>query len=174
MNRMIFCVLLFGLAAASVLADDEKKPTGQPAKAPDWSKWAKGDPVEGQVGKASEKSITLTYKVRKGNRTVNEEIDYEWNEQGLARREKPPTFFDDKGLPRRATAAELERLKKPAGVPGYAIERTDIKPGDLVKLELVRPSSISATKAKREDYSIKYAIVKGDPAKPVRDNPGKN
>lgn len=171
MNRVIIGMLLFGIGAASVLADDEKKPADKPAKAPDWSKWAKGDPVEGQVGKASEKSITLTYKSRENNRMVNKEIEYEWNEQGLARREKPPTFFDDKGLPRRATAAELERLKKPAGVPGYAIERTDIKPGDLVKLELVRPSSISAAKAKREDYSIKYAIVKGDPAKPVKEKP---
>ena len=186
MNRYCLLIAMFvsGLVfvSGSAVADDEKKPdekpkTEKPAKAPepkapDWSKFAKAGEAGGELVKMTDETITLRNQVprRSGNRTTitNVDVEYTWSEQGLARRDKPPTFFNDKGLPRTGTSDEIARLKKPAGVPGYMMERSELKNGDIVKLELVRPSNIPASKAKPEDLRIKYAIVMGEKAKPSK------
>lgn len=86
----------------------------------------------------------------------------------MARRNDPPTFFDDKGIKRPAKSEELDKLRKPTGAPGYAIDRTDLKAGDIVTLKLLRPRSISAQKAKPEDYVIKFAIMIGEKPDPKK------
>ncbi len=172
MKRWMLCSLMLALPVYVMSADDEKKedkPVVQ--KAPDWSKYSTAVPASGEVVKVSETGLTLRNQTRQrsgnGYKTVNIDVDYTWNEQGLARREKAPTFFDDKGLPRPAKSGELAKLRKPIGVKGYAMERSDIKNGDLVRLELVRLRTISASKAKPEDYTIKYAFWVGEKPNPT-------
>jgi pentapeptide MXKDX repeat protein len=152
---------------------EKKESAGPPAKAADWSKFPKYDtPASGEVVKITETTITLRNQVpmRNGNRTEmkNVDVEYTWHENGLARREKPPKFFNDKGLERPAKPEELDKLRKPLGVPGFHIDRSELKTGDLVRLELVRPQAIPASKAKPEDLSIKYAIMTGEHPKPSK------
>jgi hypothetical protein len=149
--------------------ENKAKPTAP--KMPDFSAYAKHSEHAGEVIKADENGLTVRQqsRVRQGNgfRTVNNDMDFQYAEGGMARREKAPKFFNDKGLERPGTSSELQALKAPQGAPGYHIERTDLKVGDLVKLELVRPRTISATKVKPEDLKIKYAIMVGENPKPT-------
>jgi len=173
MLGMVFLALSAGLIAAQDEKNPEmKKDKGEAkakppeVKAGDWSKFAKGPEAGGEVIKVSDTTLTLRNETRQGRTKKNIDTEYTWNEQGLARREKAPVFFNDKGLPRPGTSNELAALKKPEGVKGYAIERTELKNGDIVKLELVRPITVPATKAKPDDYTIKYAFMTGEKANP--------
>jgi hypothetical protein len=47
-----------------------------------------------------------------------------------------PAAYDDKGLPRRYTAAELKELKGPARLPGYKAEREDLKANQVVRVTI--------------------------------------
>lgn len=165
-----------------VKKDDEKKGDEKPKKEPeaklaDFSAYATAEDGGGEVFKVDDSSVTirLTRKGNKSNGYKDQHIDtvYKYAEGGLARRKEAPPFFDDKGLKRAATSNELEKLRKPAGAPGYAIERTDLKVGDIVQLKLLRPKTISAAKAKPEDLVIKFAIMVGEKGGTAKDDPKK-
>jgi hypothetical protein len=158
--------------------DDAKEPTEKPKKAPemkpsDWTKYPKHSDATGELVKITESSITLRNQVpmRRGNQMTMQNIDveYTWHENGLARNEKPPKFFDDKGLERKGKPEELYALRKPTGVPGYWMNRDELKTGDLIRVELVRPSTIQASKVKvPDDLLIKYAHKVGEHPKPTK------
>ncbi|MFO0935967.1 MAG: hypothetical protein U0798_05555 [Gemmataceae bacterium] len=148
------------------------KPAGPPSKLPDFSKdFANDGPVQGVVSYADENlvAIHVAYRVRQGNKgTKNEaqEVGFHYAENALARTKVTPTKLDAKGKSVKLPYNELETLKKPQGAPGWHIERSDIKPGSIVTLELIRPKSITASKATLEDKLIKYAIVTGETTPP--------
>jgi hypothetical protein len=114
----------------------------------------------------------VPYKDGKQTKVKDEDHEYTWHENGFVRREKLPKFTDDKGLERPAKSSEIEKLKKPVGVVGYHMDRSELKTGDMVELELVRPQSITASKVKIEDLTIKMCMMKGEnprPSKPIID-----
>src|SRR5476649_1747775 len=137
MKRFTICAATFALALGFLsAADDEKKPEDpKPAKtpepkAPDWTAFADHGEVQGIVYKADESSVTFRVTVkgnaRNGFKEQHTDTDYKYADAGMARSEKEPPFFDDKGVKRSAKASELEKLRKPIGAPGYALERGDI------------------------------------------------
>jgi hypothetical protein len=63
----------------------------------------------------------------------------------------------------------MEKLRQPTGVPGYAADRTDLKPGTIVEAHLVRPRSIPAAKATEADLVVKYVFIVGEGAPPKPD-----
>lgn len=187
--------LAAGLTALAV-ADDkkqaEKKP--DPPKA-DWSAFASAGEVSGEVVKADENGFTLRLswqtagKAPRGNspkqfrpQAPNEKHqDYQltFADAGLARwKTLPAKGTDEKGKPVPYTEKERTELRKPSNAPGYAAERGDLKPGQLVEVTLVRPKEISADKAQVSDLKVKYAVIvgtdpKGAPPADKKDEPKK-
>jgi hypothetical protein len=61
---------------------------------------------------------------------------------------QPPPVFDDKGKPRKYTAAELKELRGPnPKIPGYAAAYADLKEGQIVRV-LVARKKLTAQEAK--------------------------
>ena len=81
---------------------------------------------------------------------------------------------DGKGGTLPLTSKEMDELRKPIGAPGYAAAKSELKPGHIVELQLVRPRDIAADKAKDEDIVIKYAMIEGETKPPAtKDAPKK-
>ncbi len=55
--------------------------------------------------------------------------------------------------------ADREKLKAPLGAPGWAADRSDLKPGDVVDLFLVRPNGVALGKITESDLRVKYAVI---------------
>jgi hypothetical protein len=125
----------------------------------DWSKYAKGKEVTFEIKKASGDEVIL--KVPSATmKNKFEDLHYTFAEGGLTRWAKiGPKFNGLTGKKVPLTAKELEPFKLPKTAPGYAGDKTDLKPGDFVTLVLVRPKDIPAAKVKESDLKIKYAII---------------
>ncbi len=147
---------LVGLAGA---ADDKKK--GDDKKPADWSAFVTvSQTVKGEVVKAEENEFTL--RVPKGRKA--EELTFQFAEHGLVRWKALPTRLDDNGKKKPFSSEEVREMKQPPGAPGYAAERTDLKPKYLVEVTLVRPKEIPANKAAFQDLKVKYVVIlAGDP-----------
>lgn len=161
---------------------DEKsdaKPSGPPSKMPEFSKqYASEGEVSGVVSAADQDSVTIraNFRVPTGGgngksrnvRTKEEHQDFtfKYAEGGMARTKVTPMKADDKGKFVKLPFNELEPLKKPSGAPGWHVEKSEIKGGSIVTLELVRPKSISASKVTLEDKVIKFAIITGETTPP--------
>jgi hypothetical protein len=142
------------------LAEDEKKPDDQP---PDWSEYAKGPMVNGEVSKL-EKGDWVTIKIPKRStrgRVSYDELKFEYAEQGLLRWSQIPPKVDENGKKVILSFKERQDLKTPKGVPGYKAEKDELQVGHIVQLELVRPKEIPAAKATPQDFKIKYATIVG-------------
>lgn len=81
--------------------------------------------------------------------------------EGLARMQSLSAKTDEAGKKVPYTQKELEDLKAPLGAPGYAVAKTDLMPGSIVDVTLVRDKSVAADKMTEADLRIKYAIVTG-------------
>jgi hypothetical protein len=155
----------------------------------DWSMFVKHAEIGGVVVKADKDKIVLDVptleKKQAGNNNNNnnnnnnkagnrggrnrrpsltvghEHVDVHYAAQGMVRYEKVPEVTDGKGGTTKPTGKELDKLRLPLGAPGYAAERTDLRPGHIVAITLVRPSTVTAEKASDDDILIKYAIIKG-------------
>jgi hypothetical protein len=178
-------LLGLGLTALAVADDekkkpDDKKPTEEKKsdKAPDWSAYATvGDPLHGEVVKADDSGFTLriswltagkstrpTHNLFRPANPKEKHTDYQltFADESLVRwKTLPPKGTDDKGKPAQYTEKERTELRKPTSAPGYAAERGDLKPGQLVDVTLVRPKSVSADKATLQDLKVKYAVITG-------------
>jgi hypothetical protein len=158
--------------------------------APDWSKFAKYGEISGVIVKAGDEDITLQIpKLEKGknnNRGGNrggrnrrpsvklghEDIDLNYAPAGLVRWDKLPKNPDGSPLSSRA----MEALRKPIGAPGYAADKADLKPGHVVKVQLVRPTEIPADKVTEKNVNIKYVIIVAEanpPKAEKKDDPKK-
>jgi hypothetical protein len=66
-------------------------------------------------------------------------VELQADDEVQFRRKDPPPAYDDKGRPRRYTAAELKTLRGPdASLPGYPAEGQDLKVGQVVEVSLVK------------------------------------
>jgi hypothetical protein len=192
MNRMLrrwVLSLSLGLGMVAIpaainAADDDKKtekpaepaaPT-IPSKLPDFSKdYANSGELSGVVvaGDAESVIIQLKYRVPSGRGTREEtkNLTFRYAEGALARTKVHPVRPDAKGKMVKVPNSEVEPRKKPTGAPGLHLDRTELKGGDIVTLQLLRPKSISEKNAVLEDKLIKMAIVTGEttPPKLTRD-----
>ncbi|CAN5255653.1 hypothetical protein BH11PLA2_BH11PLA2_10960 [soil metagenome] len=177
------------LSAAFLLAVSFGAVTRAEDPALDWSKFTKHGEISGVIVKGSTDHLVLevpkmVQNKTNGNRSRggknrrpsmklgHEDIDIHFAPQGLVRWEKMPTNVDDKGVKIFPTSKELDKMRLPIGAPGFAAERTDLKPGHMVTITLVRPSDIQASKVTDADIVIKYAVIKGETTPPK--NAGKD
>lgn len=80
-----------------------------------------------------------------------------------------PAKYDDKGKRVAYTTQELTDLRAPAGAPQYAASTSDLVPGTIVEVYVVRDKSIAAAKATEDDLRVKYAIILGKDPNPPKD-----
>jgi hypothetical protein len=175
MIRVALCVVL--ISSVAFAADNSP---------PDWSAYVNHGEIAGVVVKAGLDEITIDIPVLKRNQQGNnnnrgrqggrnrrpsmtvghEHIEVSFAPSGLVRWEKLPMFPDGKGGQIRPTGKAFEDLKKPYGVIGYAADKTELRPGHIVLLQLVRPRTVPISKVTDSDVTIKYAIIKGETTPP--------
>ncbi|MCS6866925.1 MAG: hypothetical protein RMJ56_13010 [Gemmataceae bacterium] len=94
--------------------------------------------------------------------------------ESLVRFKSLPPKYDENGKKIAYTQKELNDLRQPAGVTGYAASRFDVTPGSVVELILIRDKTIPAEKATEGDLRIKHAIILGrNPNNVPKDEPPK-
>jgi hypothetical protein len=76
---------------------------------------------------------------------------------------------DENGKKVIHTQKEIDELRQPLGVTGYASSPFDLTPGTIVELILIRDKTIPAQKAAESDLRIKYAIIWGKDPNPPKD-----
>jgi len=97
------------------------------------------------------------------------DYELEFVPETLVRTKKLPPKFDDKGKRADYTASEIEALRAPDGVPAYAASASDLLPGTIVEVILIRDKSIPAAKATEGDLRVKYAIILGKDPNPPKE-----
>jgi hypothetical protein len=102
------------------------------------------------------------------------DYELEFVPESLVRTKKLPPKFDDKGKRADYTASEIEALRAPDGAPAYAASASDLLPGTIVEVILIRDKSILATKATEGDLRVKYAIILGKDPNGPKDVPAKD
>ncbi len=170
MIRYLALAVSFGLFTLSYSIVIAEEPV-------DWSKFHSAGKVKGVVEKVDGDSVTISVPKLEKNKSSgyrggrnrrpsvkvgHEDIDIPYAANGLVRWEKKPKKLDGK----QHTSKELETAMKPIGAPGYAAERTELKPGHIVELHLIHPSDIPDSKLTVKDIVIKYVVIEGETKAP--------
>jgi len=100
---------------------------------------------------------------------VHHDYDLDYLPQSLVRVKTLPPKYDEKGKKLEYTQKEFDEIRAPTNVTGYAANRTDLTPGTIVEVILVRDKTIPAAKATEDDLRIKYAIIQGRDPNPPKD-----
>lgn len=100
---------------------------------------------------------------------VHHDYTLDYLPQSLVRLHKLPTRKDDKGRRIEYSQKEYDELRQPAGVTGFVANRSDLIPGTIVELILIRDKTIPAEKVADSDLRIKYAIIWGQDPNPPKD-----
>jgi hypothetical protein len=97
------------------------------------------------------------------------DYELEYLPESLVRLKKLPAKTDANGKPASYTQKELDELRAPSVVPGYAASRADVVPGMYLDVILIRDKTIAAGKATEDDLRIKYATILGKDPNPPKD-----
>jgi hypothetical protein len=90
-------------------------------------------------------------------------FDYDFHlvAESLIRFKSLPPKYDENGKRVSYTTKELEELRAPSGVPGYAASLNELVPGTIVEVVAMRDRKIPAAKATDDDLCAKYVIILG-------------
>jgi hypothetical protein len=89
-------------------------------------------------------------------RIVHQEIELALDPNVIVRTASLPAYTDDRGKPRRATAAELSALKGPdTTLPGYKAELLDLTAGKTVTVTLYRKKDAASADAPKSTGSAR-------------------
>ena len=171
--------------------DTKPAATTPAAKRPNWSNYTFVTDVVGEIVKADDKSLTVrvTWLGLSGNgrprlsanhrnfhnphamhrpstsraQVKQQHHDYilEFVPESLVRLKTLPQKKDEKGTPVPRTQAEYDEARNPIGVTGYTASTSDLVPGTIVDVQIVRDKKIAADKATEDDLRVKYAIILG-------------
>jgi hypothetical protein len=86
------------------------------------------------------------YQIKKESHTV----DVETADDLKVRMNNPPIAFDEKGKPKKYTAAELKELKGDPKLPGYAGDFDSLRPGQIVTIKLMKPKDTPKAKPTKD------------------------
>lgn len=100
------------------------------------------------------------------------DYDLEYVAESLVRAKALPPKLDDAGKKVAHTQKEIDELRAPGGAPGYAASRSDLTPGTVVELHLIRDKNVPAAKATEGDLRVKYALILGRDPNPPKDISG--
>jgi hypothetical protein len=94
--------------------------------------------AETNQAQAQKKPPSVHLPNASGHANVNhKDIEFTVSDDVKVRWKYPPIQYDEKGKPRKATAAELTQLKgSDPKQPGYSADVFDLKPGQIVQLQL--------------------------------------
>lgn len=181
----------FAFIASSGTAGDETKTP--PKEKPDFKKagYVFAKEIAGEVVSADDKKVKIKVAYAAPGKPVpgakkappptakTMEIEYEFiPDLSLVRYETKsllPKKTDEKGKKIDYTQKELDKLKMPTGVTGYAAEPSDLAPKTIVNLQLyVDKKLFNSNTAKEEDYRISYAIIQQLPPTTAPATPNKN
>ena len=170
------------LSAGSLTAADDKRPAETTT---DWTKYAPVSEVQGEIVKLEKSGFLLKIPGPPQQKTTGTgnnrrvtmvpgkaiQVSFAYIDGSQIRWAKIPAKLDSNGKKILRTAEEIAELKKPAGVPGFGADPSDLKVGQILDLILVRPREIPAAKATQADWIVKRATILGeDPnAKPAED-----
>ncbi|HSQ55966.1 MAG TPA: hypothetical protein VLM40_09475 [Gemmata sp.] len=99
----------------------------------------------------------------------HQDYDIDFVPESLVRTMSLPAKYDANGKRVSYSTAEIKALRTPAGASGYAASTTDLTPGTIVEVVLMRDKTIPASKATEADLRIKFAIIQGKDPHPPKD-----
>jgi hypothetical protein len=182
------------------------RPTSSPAlKAPDYSGYANVADVVGEVVRNTDKTLTfrVTWMVTQpsksrphlsansrnfhnpysSNRNAHPHLKAEHHDyqldyvpESLIRFKHLPPKTDANGKKASYTEKEMDELKQPYSIPGYQASASDLTPGTIVEVHVIRDKTIPAAKATENDLRVKYVVILGHDPNPPKDltSPSKN
>jgi len=162
----------------------------------DWSGYVRVTEITAEVVKADENGVTLrvswlapkgrvttrphlhhshglTYTTPGGTRPTSMTVhhhDYTipYAPEGGARTRTLPPKLDADGKRVEYTQEEREALRTPSNAPGYAAAKSDLTPGKIVDVTIVRDKMIAPEKVTESDLRIKYALIIGQDPNPPK------
>jgi hypothetical protein len=107
---------------------------------------------------------------------VHHDYTLEYLPESVVRVRTLPPKFDENGKKVQYTQKEIDELKIPTNIPGYAASRSDVVPGTFLEVYLLCEKSIPVAKVTDADLRIKYAVIWGKDPNPPKDiaNPPKS
>ncbi len=185
----------FGIALGCGTAAVQPAAADPPARAPSWLEYVDVSKFVAEVSEYKDGEITVKVrefekdeeasKPKKGKapaqpvmKAVLKDHTFKFADAALVRwKNIPPKPPGPDGRPGKYTAEEAARIKLPAGVPGFAAERSDLKEGQGVELTLVRLKAADPRRLTPADLRVKYAIIVYTPppekAEPPKGDKGK-
>lgn len=88
--------------------------------------------------------------------------------ESLVRVKHLPPKVDAGGKKGFYSQAEQDELKVPYSVPGYQASKSDLTPGTVVEVYVVRDKAVPAGKTTEDDLRVKYAVIVGHDANPPK------
>jgi len=107
--------------------------------------------------------------------TVKQEhhdYELEYVPESVVRTKVLPPKLDEKGKRVNYTTKELEELRGPASLPAYAASTSDLTPGTIVDVVIIRDKSVPAAKATEDDLRVKWAVILSHDQNPPKDIAG--
>lgn len=101
------------------------------------------------------------------------DYELEFVPESLVRNKHAPIKTNEKGERVNLNQAELNEARSPAGAPWYAASPTDLVPGTIVEVIIIRDHKIPIDKVKEDDLRVKYAIILGHDKNPPKEDPPK-
>lgn len=89
------------------------------------------------------------------------EYDLRMVPESLIRFKTLPPKYDENSKRVPYTSKELDELRAPPGVPGYAASLSDLVPGTTVEVVAMRDRKIPAAKVTEDDLCVKYIVILG-------------
>ncbi len=100
---------------------------------------------------------------------VHHDYDLAYLPQSLVRTRTMPPKTDETGKKVPHTQKEIDELRAPDGAPAYAASKSDVTPGTILEVYLIRDAKVAAEKATDADLRIKYAFTMGKSPNPSKD-----
>jgi hypothetical protein len=104
------------------------------------------------------------------------DYDIPYLPESLVRTKHLPAKLGADGKKIAYSESELDALKVPYSVPGYQASKTDLTPGTVVELSVIRDKSIPTSSVTDKDMRVRYAVIIGQDPHPPKDlvaSPGK-
>jgi hypothetical protein len=103
------------------------------------------------------------------HKEMHHDYELEYVPETLIRTKHLTPKTDEKGLRVNYTQKELDEVRAPAGAPWYAASPTDLVPGTIVEVIIIRDRKIPVAKQTENDLRVKYAIILGKDPHPPKD-----
>lgn len=112
------------------------------------------------------------YTIRRPNvqvKTEHHDYTIPYVPESLVRTKTLPKKVGLDGKPVAYTDAEIDALKVPYSAVGYQASKSDLTPGTVVQVSVIRDKTIPTASVKDSDMRVKYAVIWGHDPNPPKD-----